>query len=73
MLLPVHLWICKAACYTRKISGQLQIWIEKFLKKSHTHMLKKGLSKEVSKLGLKLEQGCVGKERTCSLNYLDSM
>lgn len=42
-------------------------------KKNHLHMLKRGLRKEISKLGLKLEQGCVEKERTCSLSHLDSM
>lgn len=73
MLLPVCLWICKAACCNRKISSQLHIWKEKFLKKSHLHMLKRGLRKEISKLGLKLEQRCVEKERTCSLSHLDSM
>lgn len=72
VLLPVCLWICKAACCNRKISSQLHIWIEKFLKKSCMHMLKKGISKEILKVGLKLEQRCVGKERTCSLNHLDS-
>lgn len=45
----------------------------KIPQKSRMHMLKKGLSKEISKLRLKLEQRCVEKERTCSLNHLDSM